>query len=222
MKEFKQFGYFVADSIKELFANFKEYKFTFFVLLFLEILSCTPWESMGFESNSLPEIINSIIIALASLVVVVNIVLIDKKITLGGPKEKLLYAAPTYLIYTFYSSILFFVPLVLFFGLTNSYVLAFIPGIFIGVCLAMVPVSSICINNDGVNYFKHSLKLVRRTPLLIFSFFSFSILLELAPLSFNLIVNSSIRLGVSVIWSIIETFLIVILAKVSVKIFFMR
>jgi len=220
MNEFKIFQDFIVDSFKELWANFKIHQNNFFSLLFLGFLSCIPWQNLGFEDNSLPEIVNTALIALMSIIVVVNIILIEKKIKLGRPKEKLLYAIPTYLIYNFYSSFLFLAPVMLVFALTKSLFFAVIPGIFSGVCLVMVPVSSLCIDNDEINYFKHSLKATRRTPIVIFLFFLMTILLETIPLSLDLVASSSLKLGLGLFYSFIEAVLLIVLTKVSVKIFY--
>ncbi len=220
MKEFKLFFDWGIESLKEVLSQFEVYKRSFWFILILGIMSCIPWQAMGFEDNSLPEIVNSIVIAITSLVLVVNVILIEKKNILGRPKEKLLYSAPTYLIYTFYSSLLFLIPSFIIFSLTNSWYVVFVPAVLIGVCLVMVPVCSVCIDNDDVNYFKFSLGIVRRKPFLLLLFFVFTTLLEIIPFAFDLISFSYLKLGMTLIYSVLETMLIIILTKISVKIFY--
>jgi len=221
MNDFKLFFSFGHESFLEFWSEFKTYRKSFFSLLLLGMISCIPWQNLGFGENSLPEIVTSIVLALLSLVFVVDIILIEKKSFTGRSKEKLLYSAPTYLIYTFYSSLIFFIPTLLIFAISNSWLMAIIPAIFFGLCVVMVPVCSVCIDNDDINYFKSSFKLVKKRPVLIFLFFIFTILLEVTPFSFDLFSFSYLKLSLSLLYSLIETFLLISLTKVSVKIFYL-
>jgi hypothetical protein len=151
-----------------------------------------------------------IIIGILSLIVIVNVILIEKSKTKMLEKEQLMYAAPTYLIYTLYSSLIILAGLFCF----------IVPGIIAAILVGMVPLASILIDNDSVNYFKLSYKMARKDTVMIICFGLASLFIELPSFAFDLIPDWRIKLGVSVVYAIVDAAIITILTITAVRVFY--
>lgn len=230
---------FLIDSFKDVKSNFGIYLPTYIVFVILNIIGAIPWEGLGFGEKSFTEIITSIVVGLASLVLVTNIILIEKSRIKVREKEKLIYAAPTYLIYTLYSSLIILlcfsfvmlfpasrpgvmtgVSLAVLFMLAKFFVVA-IPAIIAAVCVAMVPLASVLIDNDSANYFKISFKMARTAPFLIFLFGASSLLIEVPAVAIDFFVQEwTTKFAIGFLYAFVDSFIIIALTKASVAIFY--
>lgn len=239
MGSLKLFFIFLSDSFIDFKANFKIYFPSYIAFLFVNFIGAIPWEGLGFGEKSFFEIVTSVIIGLTSLVIVTNIILIEKSKIKAREKEKLLYAAPTYLIYTLYSTLIIlacFVFLIFFpatspgvsegttFGvmiLAGKFSLVAIPAVLAAVCVAMVPLASVLIDNDSVNYFKLSFQMAIKAPLLIFCFGASALLVETPAIVIDLFATEWMtRFIGGVLYSFVDSIIIIILTKASVTIFY--
>lgn len=210
MNGLKLFLKFLTESCFKFFRNFSEYATSYSAFLIVGIIACFPWEGIGLSPNSFYEIILQVGVGILSLVIIVNVVLIEKSKYKRFPKEELLYAAPTYLIYTLYSSFIILAGLVCF----------IIPGIIAAVFLGMAPLTSILIDNSRVNYFKLSYQMARKDISLILCFGLASIFIELPSFAFDLIPDWRVRLGTSVTYCFIDAAILTILTITSVRVFY--
>ncbi len=210
MTSIKLFLKFLAVSYQKFLREFSEYAGSYSAFLIIGALACVPWEGLGYESNSFYEVMLQIIVGILSLIVIVNVVLIEKAKHKMVEKEQLAYAAPTYLIYTLYSSLIILAGLFCF----------IVPGIIAAIFVGMVPLASVLIDNDSVNYFKLSFRMARKDPLMIISFGLASLLIELPSFAFDLIPDWKIRLVSSVVYCFLEAALLTILTITSVRVFY--
>lgn len=210
MTSIKLFLNFLTVSYQNFLNEFSEYAGSYSAFLIIGFLGCVPWEGLGYESNSFYEIVMQIIVGILSLVVIVNVVLIEKSKHKMVEKEQLVYAAPTYLIYTLYSSLIILAGLFCF----------IVPGIIAAIIVGMVPLASILIDNDSVNYFKLSYRMARKDFLMIICFGLTSLLIELPSFAFDLIPDWRIKLGASVVYCFIEAAVLTILTITSVRVFY--
>ncbi len=239
MGSIKNFFHFVINSFRETKENFGVYVPTYIAFLIVNFIGAIPWETLGFGEKSFAEIVTSIVIGLTSLVLVTNIILIEKSRIKVREKERLLYAAPTYLIYTLYSSLIILLCLsfVMLFpssktGITMGDPLAIltmlakflvvsVPAIIAAVCVAMVPLASVLIDNDSVNYFKLSFKMAKKAPFLIFLFGASSLLIEVPSVAIDFFAQDWLmKLILGCGYAFIDSFIIIVLTKASVAIFY--
>lgn len=210
MTTIKLFLNFLADSYQRFLKNFSEYAGSYSAFLIIGFLSSVPWEGLGYESNNFYEIVMQIIVGVLSLVVIVNVVLIEKSKHKMVEKEQLIYAAPTYLIYTLYSSLIILAGLFCF----------IVPGIIAAIIVAMVPLASVLIDNDSVNYFKLSYRMAHKNFLMIICFGLTSLMIEMPSFAFDLIPDWRIKLGVNVGYTFVEAAVLTILTITSVRVFY--
>ena len=210
MKSFTIFFNFFGLSFKEFSLHKKDYFQSCVALFCINLITSIPWQGMGYESNGIYEIIANIVAALLSLVVIVNIVMIEKGKTKDRPKEGLLYTIPTYLIYTLYCMIIISMGLFLY----------IVPGILAYLVLLMVPLSSVLIDNDSVNYFKVSFQMFKKEPLLIFILALATIMSEGIFFLFDLIPDWQVAMAIEVLYGFIDAVLITLVTMTSVKIFY--
>lgn len=210
MNSFKVFFSFFALSFREFLLNKKDYFQSCVALFCINLITSIPWQGMGYASNGLYEILCNILAALLSLVVIVNIVMIEKSKIKERSKEGLLYTIPTYLIYTLYCMIIISMGLFLY----------IVPGILAYLVLLMVPLSSVLIDNDSVNYFKVSFKMFRKEPLLIFILGLTTIISEGVFFLFDLIPDWQTAMTVEILYGVVDAVLITVVTMTSVKTFF--
>lgn len=206
----KLFFIFFSVSYQKFVKEFSDYVGSYIAFLIIGLLSCIPWEALGLEPNSFYEIMVQILAGILSLIVIVNVILIEKAKHKMLEKDQLVYAAPTYLIYTLYSSLIILAGLFCF----------IIPGIVAAVFVALVPLASILIDNDSVNYFKLSYRMARKGMLMIISFGLTSLLIELPSFAFDLIPDWKIKLGANFVYSFISAAALIILTIASVRVFY--
>jgi hypothetical protein len=210
MESIKLFGTFLKVSLHVFKTEFRTYLNSYIALVIIGLIASCPWEGMGFESNSVYEIILGLIVGILSLVVVVNVILIEKAKFKGSTKEELLYATPTYLIYTLYTSLI----------MLAGFLCLIVPGIVLGVFFGMVPLASILIDNDDVNYFKLSYRMARADPWPIICFGLASLLIELPTFAFDLIPDWHLKLLFNIIFSFLDSALMIIVTLASVRVFY--
>ena len=239
MRSIKYFFVFLLDAVSDLLSHVRRYLLTYIAFLVMNFFSIIPWEGLGFGEKSLAEILTSISIGLVSLVLVTNIILIEKSRIKVREKEKLIYAAPTYLIYTLYSTLIILVCLsfVMLFPagrpgpMTGSisemlimgakFTVVALPAIVAAVCVAMVPLASVLIDNDSANYFKVSFKMAKTAPFLIFLFGASSLLIEVPAVLVDFFIKDvSSKLALGLLYSFFDSFFIIILTKASVLNFY--
>lgn len=210
MAGMKLFVNFLIESYHKFFKDFSVYSGSYFAFLIIGMMSCIPWQGLGYEANSFYEIMMQIIVGILSLIVIVNVVLIEKAKFKMQEKDQLLYAAPTYLIYTLYSSLIILAGLFCF----------IVPGIIAAVFVGMVPLTSILIGNDNINYFKLSYRMALRDPVLIVSFGVASLLTELPSFALDLIPDWRLLFGAGIGYTFINAALLTILTITSVRVFY--
>lgn len=210
MNSFKLFFSFYRQSFQVFWDDLAKYLGAYFSFVAIDLLASIPWEGIGFPQNSPAEIGLNIFIAILSLIVIVNVVLIEKSKYLQRQKEALIYAAPTYLIYTLYTSIIMLL----------GFLCLIIPGIILAVCFGMVPLASVLIDNDSVNYFKVSYRMARKNALLIIAFGVATLLVEVPGFLFDFIPSWQVRLGLNVVYSILDGAILVALTITSVRVFY--
>ena len=201
---------FFTEAYQKFIKEFSEYTGSYIAFVLIGLLSSVPWQGLGFEPSSFYEIMLQMIVGILILIVNVNVVLIEKAKFKMVEKDQLFYAAPTYLIYTLYSSLFILAGLFCF----------IIPGIIAAIFVAMVPLSSILIDNDSVNYFKLSYRMARKDTLMIICLGIATLFIELPSFVFDFIPDWRLRLGVSLAYSFIDAATLTILTITSVRIFY--
>jgi len=210
MTSLKLFFQFFTESYQKFLREFSEYAGSYSAFLIIGVLGSVPWEGLGHQANSFYEIVLQIIVGILSLIVIVNVVLIEKAKHKMLEKEQLVYAAPTYLIYTLYSSLIILAGLFCY----------IVPGIIAAIFVGMVPLASILIDNDSVNYFKLSFRMARKAPVMIICFGLTSLFIELPSFAFDLIPDWRIKLGASVLYCFVDAAVLTILTITSVRLFY--
>lgn len=240
MGSIKYFIRFFKESVSDFKTHFGLYLPTYIGFLIVSITGCIPWTALGFPDKSIQEVVVSLIVGLLSLILVTNVILIEKSRVKNRERERLLYSAPTYLIYTLYSTLIIvaFLALAVFLpayqqgimqreAISSSminlatYFLVAIPAIVAALFVAMVPLASVLIDNDRVNYFQLSFKMAKKSPLLVLLFGASSLLIETPALLIDLLGEQWMsRLAFGVGYSFVDSFIIIVLTKTSVSIFY--
>jgi hypothetical protein len=210
MGSVKLFFSLLMDSFKAFKKEFPEYFGSYLAMLILNLVACYPFEGMGFEQNSFHEIVLQIVVGIMSLIVIVNVILIEKAKARNLDKEELMYAAPTYLIYTLYSTLLILAGLFCF----------VVPGIIVAVLVGMVPLASVLIDNDSINYFKISYRMARKDAVLVICFGLATLLFELPSFGLDLIPDWRVKFGANFVYSFFDSAAMVILTITSVRVFY--
>jgi hypothetical protein len=210
LKSIHLYGTFLKESYGELIQKFSLYFNCYITFVLVDFLGSIPWEAMGYGDNSFYSILMSMVVGILNLVIIVEVILIEKSKLMQREKEKLLFAAPTYLIYTLYYSILFVLGLLCF----------LIPGIIIAVMLAMVPLASVLLEDNDINYFKLSYQMAKKDLLLMIIFVFSSLLIELVSTGLAFIPDWRIQLGAKLSYSFLDGLLMIILTMASVKVFY--
>lgn len=228
MGSIARFFKFLAESWNWVLKNFHQYRGSYVAFLLIGFFASIPWESVGLEPHSLPEIVSSLIAGLLSLVVIVNVVLIEKSRYKHRPKEELLYSVPTYLIYSLYSTliilagpgIILFIAGLLHLPQQAMIALAFLAGIVVGIYVAMVSLAAVLIDNDSVNYFKLSYRMARQDWVMVFCFGVLALLLEMPALVFDLIPDWRVVAGFNLLYSFFDAVATIVVTVASVRIFY--
>lgn len=234
MASVKFFFTALAESFLDFKNNFARYAGVYIAFLIMNVLAAIPWEGLGVEENSVYEILINIAVGLISLVIVTNIILIEKSLIKQREKEKLIYAAPTYLIYTLYSSLIILASFVflMFFPKSEQgmaldavffakVIVVAIPALVAGVCVAMVPTASVLIDNDNANYFKISFKMAKKAPLLIFLVAASALFIELPSVAIEWFASDWIvKLIINLVYAFIDSVVIIVVTKTSVSVFY--
>lgn len=210
MNSLKLFLQFFSESYQKFVKNFSTYLGSYIAFVAIGFLASIPWQGMGYEDNSFYEIVFSIVVGVLSLIVIVNVILIEKASHKHIEKEELMYAAPTYLIYTLYSSLIMLLGFVCF----------IVPGIILAVLVGMVPLASVLIDNDSVNYFKVSYRMARKDAVLIICFGVASVLIELPSFAFDLIPDWRIKLFCDLGYALLDGVILSVVTITSVRIFY--
>lgn len=215
-------------SANQLFkTEYARYNKSFLSLVFIGFISAIPFRYFGVHLAGLDEV-TEIIGSFISLFFIVNIIMIEKARFYKREKEKLIYSAPTFLIYTFYSTLLMAAGPIIVLGVTKflslpqylQMTLAGIPGVIVGLLVAFVPYASVLIDNDSVNYFKISFRMTTGNWGLAFLVFFSALALEVLPLVFELIENPLIKSACLFLFAFLNAYLYVIFSIGFVKIFF--
>ncbi len=215
-------------SAHQLFSTeYGKYNKSFLSLIFIGLISAIPFRYFGVHLAGLDEV-TEIVGSFISLIFIVNIIMLEKARFYKREKEKLIYSAPTFLIYTFYSTLLMAVGPIIILAVTKLFslpqylqmILAGIPGLIVGLLVAFVPYASVLIDNDSVNYFKISFRMTTGNWGLTFLVFISALALEAFPLLFELLPNPLVKaLGMGV-FAFLNAYLYVLFSIGFVKIFF--
>jgi hypothetical protein len=210
MDSVKLFNFFLAQSWGEFKADFPRYRGSYMAFLAIGFMSSFPWTGLGFGENSAYEITTSIAAGILALVVIVNVILVEKAKIKYAVKEELLYAAPTYLVYTLYSTLLILIGLFCF----------IIPGIILGVLLFLAPIASVLSEEEGVGYLTKSYKMAMKDKWLVTTLGAVTLLIEVPTFLFDWIPNWHIQLGVNLLYSFVDAAVLSIVTLTSVKVFY--
>jgi hypothetical protein len=215
-------------SAHQLFkSEYARYNKSFLSLVVIGFISAIPFKFFGVHLAGLDEV-TEIIGSFISLIFIVNIIMIEKARFYKRDKEKLLYSAPTFLIYTFYSTLLMAAGPIIVLGITKflalpyflQMALAGIPGVVVGLLVSFVPYASVLIDNDSVNYFKISFRMTTGNWGLAFLVFFSALALEILPLIFELIQNPLLKSVSLFLFAFVNAYFYVIFSISFVKIFF--
>lgn len=210
MASLQLFFSFLAQANREFFHGFSKYIGSYIAFVIIGLIGSIPWQGLGYEANSFYEIVTQITVGILSLIVMVNVILIQKSIVKNLDKEELVYAAPTYLIYTLYSTLIIVAGLFCF----------IVPGVIAAVFVGLVPLASVLIDNDSVNYFKLSYRMARKDLWLVICFGIATLLIELPSFAFDMIPDWRFKRTGNVVYSFLDAAIIIVLTVTSVKVFY--
>jgi hypothetical protein len=167
-----------------------------------------PLENFGITDGWV--VLTALFIGFSSLIVVANIILIEKARLFNTKKEKLIYGAPTYLVYALYSSL----------AVLLGIILLIIPGFIALIFLSLAPVASLLSVDKSKGFLKQSIELVKKNTGLVSLYVVISMLVEIVSLLIDLIPDWRVRAGAGFLYAFVESYAMLILALVSVKIFY--
>lgn len=208
MKNLAIFKTFFDESRLIYRVNINLFLMSYMALLGLCLTAVLPLQNMGFTDGW--SVIIALFIGFSSLIIVANIILTEKARLLGSKKEKLLYGAPTYLVYALYSSL----------AVLLGIVLLIIPGFVALIFLSLAPVASLLSVDKSRGFLKQSIELVKKNIGLVSIYVVLSLLVEIVSLLIDLIPDWRVRTGAGFLYAFIEAYAMLILALVSVKIFY--
>ncbi len=228
MGSIARFFKFLKESYHLVLKDFRLYLSSYIAFFLVDVLAAIPWQAFGLPDKSFPELALTLIVGIANLVVIVNVILIEKSRYKHREKEELLYSVPTYLVYTLYSALTILVGpgLVLMaagmLALPQAITigLAVLVGLIVAIFVAMVPLASVLIDNDSVNYFKTSYRMARQDLLLIICFGSLSLFIELPLFIIDQIPDWRFVLSSNVLYAFFDAVAMITLTVASVRIFY--
>lgn len=201
-----KFVNFFNEATAELKNNFKKYIGSFIGLVVLANLEETYKVFGGNEGDG-----GSIAIAFASIIltfiITAKIILMHKKNP--AKDEKMIYVLIPFLLYSFYYSLFFFLGLVCL----------VLPGLWVLIFFSQAPLVAALAPTEE-NFFKRSIKLVKKNIKLVAWISITSVLLEFLTLAFSPIANQKIRFILTALFSFPDAILTIILTIASVKIFY--
>jgi Uncharacterised protein family (UPF0259) len=210
MKSLSLFNSFVKESFSETKTGFPYFLTSFIAYLILCLSSIVPWEVFGIASDNGWVLLFGVVTGLSSLVVTTNVILIENARLHNTQKERLLYNAPTYLVYMLYSTL----------AVLAGIILLVIPGFLALIFLSLAPIAAVLSKDKETGYLKQSVNLTKKNATLV-SFFVFSSLaVEVVSLLFDFIDSWQIRLVVGIIYSFVEAYSLLILTVISVRIYY--
>jgi hypothetical protein len=211
MNSFVLFKDFFGMAFREVFEDKKLYIKIILSLIFLGNLE--PLVSLfGVGSEGWLNIFISILITFGTFVVLSQVVLKEKikKQPEAATTHELKYFVSTFFLFNLYYSFLFFVGLLFL----------IIPGLLVLIYFFMVPFIAVLDDNLESGYFKRSIQLAKKNVGLVSIVSIFILILELSSLALTPIQNPLIKLVSSLVFSIPDSFLTVILTIVSVKVYY--
>ncbi|QDK41274.1 hypothetical protein DOM21_07350 [Bacteriovorax stolpii] len=228
MGSIARFFKFLKESWQLVLKNFRVYLASYIAFFLVDVLASIPWQAFGFPEQSTPEILFSLLVGISSLVIIVNVILIEKSRYKHREKEQLLYSVPTYLIYSLYSVLIILVGpgAVLLAGSMAGIPqpvmigLAVLVGLIVAIFVAMVALASVLIDNDSINYFKMSYRMARQDVLLIICFGALSFLVELPSFAFDQIPDWRFVVSFNLLYAFFDAAAMITLTVTSVRIFY--
>lgn len=232
MKPIKNFLELLGLSHREILMKWGLYSKCFVVLFLLNLTIAIPWGSLDLGIEYAENVVNFFTL-IFSLIVGVNIVLIEKSQFKKKAKETVFYQFPTFLIYTLYSGLIALIAAAIVFGIYSA-VVAPGPGILLylgygiagvvafvmGVFFSMSPLNAILIDSDHINYLKESFKMGKSHFGLLFLYTVCTFITELPEFGIYLIDNLFLRLAVGVGYALVDTWFVILVLKLGVKIFY--
>jgi hypothetical protein len=197
---------FIKDAIQEVKNDFKKYLSAFLGLIILANLE-EAYKSVGGNEGDGGSIAIGFATIILTFVITAKIILIHKKNP--AKDEKMIYVLVPFLLYSFYYSVFFFLGLVCL----------VIPGIWVLIFFSQAPLLA-ALAPSQENFFKKSIKLVKKNIKLVAWVSISSVVLEFFSLAFSPIANQKMRFLLTGIFSFPDAFLTIILTIASVKIFY--
>lgn len=232
MNSFKTFRTLLGISHREILMMWNRYKLSFMALLALNLTIAVPWSNFDLGFMYLENLINFFAL-IFSLMIGVNIILIDKSLFIKRNKETVFYQFPTYLIYTIYAggialgagAIVFAMCTGIFHkmpvGVYLGYGVGGLTTIVLAVLFSMSPLNAILIDSDHVNYLKESFKMGKKHFGVLFLFTLCTFITELPEFLIYLIDTLWMRLAVGSFYALIDTWFAVLILKLGVKLFYL-
>ena len=211
MNSFLLFKDFFGISFREVFEDKKYYFKIILSLIFLGNLE--PLVSLfGVGGDGWLNIFISILITFGTFVVLSQVVLKEKikKQPEAATTHELKYFVSTFFLFNLYYSFLFFAGLLFL----------IIPGLWVLIYFFMVPFVAVLDDKLDSGYFKRSIQLAKQNVGLVSIVSILILVLEFSSLVLTPIQNPSIKLVTSLVFSIPDSFLTVILTIVSVKVYY--
>ena len=211
MNSFLLFKDFFSQGSRDVLADKKSYFKIIFFLIFLGNLE--PFFSLvGLESEGWLNIILSIFITLGTFVILSLVVLKEKikKRPEAAQTHELKYFVSTFFLFNLYYSFLFFIGLLFL----------IIPGMWVLIYFFLVPFVAVLDDNLDSGYFKRSVQLAKKNVGLVSIVSIIILFLEFSSLLLSPIQNPMIKLISSLIFSIPDSFLTVVLTIVSARVYY--
>jgi len=200
------FFHFVLDSFAEVKNNFSKYLSSFIALVILANLE-ELYKALGGSDGDGGSIAISSATIILTFIVSAKIILMHKKD--AAPNEKMIYVLVPFLLYSFYYSMFFFLGLLLF----------VIPGIWVLLFFSQAPLVA-ALAPSSENFFKRSVKLVKKNVKLVAWISISTVVLEFLSLAFSPIADQKVRFILTGIFSFPDAILNIILTIAGVKIFY--
>jgi hypothetical protein len=211
MNSFLLFKSFFSQCSLEIFQDKKSYFKIISLLVLLGIIE--PLLSLlGFEGEGWGNILLSVFITLATFIVLSQVVLKEKikKNPETVQSHELKYFVFTFFLFNLYYSFLFFIGLLFL----------VVPGILVLIYFFLVPFVAVLDDKIESGYFKKSFELVKKNVSLVSLVSILVLVLELVSLVLTPIQNPHVKFFFSLIFSLPEAFLTVVLTMVSVRVYY--
>lgn len=206
MTSTKLFFNFLSVSFDEVRNHFIKYLWLFVSLVILTNLE-EAYKAFGGMDGDGGTITIGLISIILTFIITAKIIIMHKKN--ASNNEKMIYVLVPFLLYSFYYSMFFFLGLILL----------VIPGLWVLVFLSQAPLIAALAPAEE-NFFKQSMRLVKKNVKLVAWTSISSVFLEFLSLAFSPIADQKVRWGLTAIFSVPDALFSIVLTIASVKIFY--